>query len=272
MSASVLRVEVEEGARAKIGLTGGFEVAELCFAPRFRHGAFEPETPYVGVVLGGALEKRFAGSSWELGRGDSFTMPAGARHAARFGAAGARVVVVRVGPGAADDVGGLLRRLRRGRRLRAASLAGQIAAELSSGERAWPLAVEGLALELLADLDRGAARPGGGRPPPAWLAEATELLEQGAGPTSLRELAAVVGVHPSHLARVFKARHGLSVGDYARARRLDWAAARLAEADAPVAVIAREAGFCDQSHFTRAFARHTGLTPARYRLRATSRP
>ncbi|TML09662.1 MAG: helix-turn-helix transcriptional regulator [Actinobacteria bacterium] len=33
----------------------------------------------------------------------------------------------------------------------------------------------------------------------------------------------------------------------------------------PLAVLAVEAGFCDQSHFTRAFRRLYGVTPARFR-------
>jgi AraC family transcriptional regulator len=33
----------------------------------------------------------------------------------------------------------------------------------------------------------------------------------------------------------------------------------------PLAFLAVEAGFCDQSHFTRAFKRQFGVTPARFR-------
>jgi AraC-like DNA-binding protein len=33
----------------------------------------------------------------------------------------------------------------------------------------------------------------------------------------------------------------------------------------PIARIALDAGFADQSHFTRAFRRYAGLTPAQYR-------
>jgi AraC-like DNA-binding protein len=35
--------------------------------------------------------------------------------------------------------------------------------------------------------------------------------------------------------------------------------------NAPLVAVALEAGFADQSHFTRAFKRHTGLAPGRYR-------
>jgi AraC family transcriptional regulator len=39
----------------------------------------------------------------------------------------------------------------------------------------------------------------------------------------------------------------------------------VATTDDSIARIALDAGFADQSHFTRAFRRHHGVTPARYR-------
>jgi AraC-like DNA-binding protein len=55
------------------------------------------------------------------------------------------------------------------------------------------------------------------------------------------------------------------VGEYVRRLRLDWATAQLAATDTPLAVLAAEAGFADQSHFTRAFKGYAGLTPGKYR-------
>jgi AraC family transcriptional regulator len=43
------------------------------------------------------------------------------------------------------------------------------------------------------------------------------------------------------------------------------AAAQIAQTDVPIARIAVDAGFADQSHFTRMFKRYVGTTPARYR-------
>ena len=84
------------------------------------------------------------------------------------------------------------------------------------------------------------------------------------------ELAQTVGVHPTYLARAFRAQYGLSVGEYGRRLRLAWAAAELARGDTPLAEIAASAGFADQSHFTRVFKTHLGSTPARYREQTRS--
>jgi AraC family transcriptional regulator len=91
-------------------------------------------------------------------------------------------------------------------------------------------------------------------------------------PVRLGELAAETGVHPTHLARAFRARYGVSVGEYGRRIRLAWAATEIVRGDAPLAAVAAEAGFADQSHFTRLFKRHIGTTPARYRQEARRVP
>jgi AraC family transcriptional regulator len=72
-------------------------------------------------------------------------------------------------------------------------------------------------------------------------------------------------VHPSHLARSFRTYYRESLGGCARRLRLEWAAEKLARSDVPLASLATEAGFVDQSHFTRAFKGQFGMTPARYR-------
>jgi AraC family transcriptional regulator len=88
-----------------------------------------------------------------------------------------------------------------------------------------------------------------------------EMLER----VTLAELAAVAGVHRTHLVRAFRARYGVSVGAYVRRERIRWAARALRGTETPIAEIALQAGFADQSHFTRTFVKHMGVSPGRYR-------
>lgn len=238
-----------------------FGVVELSFPPRYAQAPFGPARGYLAVVLDGGLEKTFARRTVALGTGASVTIPAEAKHAASFGDRGARVLVVR----STRDCE-VLRGVRTRRDPGIAALARRLAGELGATDAAAPVAVEGLALELVAAAAR-AATNGVSRARPAWLPAVVEQIHaRGDDAVCLAELAAGANVHPTHLGRVFRRHYGVSIAAYLRRLRLDRAAAKLAGSDTPVARIAAEEGFADQSHFTRAFKRHTGVTPARYRL------
>jgi AraC family transcriptional regulator len=246
----------EDGVVLRSADVNGFSVGELEFPAGYVQADYEPDLPYLAVVVDGAMEKTFDGGI-SFAPGSALTMPAGARHGARFGPKGARIVVVK-GRGGSS--------FRRFERLGGgfAWLARRLSAELRASDSAAPLAAEGLALELLAAASRDSSRRTARTP--AWLTAAEELLRARSGDCiRLGELAAEVGVPPMQVARAFRARHGVSVGEYGRRLRVEWAAAELASGDRPLAEIAAEAGFADQSHFTRLFRRHFGTTPARFR-------
>jgi AraC family transcriptional regulator len=243
----------DEGVLVRSADVNGFTVGELTFPPGYVQAPYEPELPYLAVVIRGSLVKSF-GTGLALATGAAVTMPVGARHGARFGSDGARIVIVK-GSNVAFD---------RLERLRGLALpARRLASELRASDSAAPLAAEGIALELLAATARE-SRPADRTP--AWLATAEELLRARRGQcVRLGELAREVGVPPVRVARAFRARHGVSVGEYGRQLRIEWAAAELSSGDRPLAEIAAEAGFADQSHFTRLFRRYLGTTPGRFR-------
>jgi len=268
MAAGFATMTEEEGISVTSAEVNGFTLSELRFPQSYVQPPFEPELPYLAVVLEGALVKSFPRRAVELDRACGIAMPAGATHGARFGSDGARILIVR--PRATSEpVAACFDRLveLRGREL--TWLAWRLAGELRASDAAAPLAAEGFALELLAATTREARAERTPGRPPAWLREAEELLRARlADRIGLGELAETVGVHPAYLARTFRAHYGLSVGEYGRRLRLAWAAAELARGEMPLAEIAGSAGFADQSHFTRVFKRHVGTTPARYRERA----
>jgi len=271
MRSSFATLTTDEGVSVRSADVDGFNLAELQFPPGHVQVEFEPDTSYLACVLDGRLEKSFRFRSIHLDAACAVTMPAGAAHGARFGSKGARIMIVRPSS-PANGASGCLDRLVELHGAGLAWLAGRLAAELRASDAAAPLAAEGLALELLAATSRETARPGrrSGRPP-AWLQAAEELLRARLDEcVGLSDLGGAVGVHPTHLARVFRARYGVSVGEYGRRLRLARAATELAGTDIPVAVIAGRAGFADQSHFTRFFKRYAGTTPARYRAETNS--
>jgi AraC family transcriptional regulator len=143
--------------------------------------------------------------------------------------------------------------------------------EFDRADAASSLAIEGLALEILAEAAR---TPGGNqeRVPPRWLEQTRDLIhDQYLGDVALNALAEVAGVHPSHLARAFRAQYGFTVGEYVRHLRVEFACRAISRSDAPLAAIALDAGFADQSHFTKTFRRVMGVTPSQFRAASRSR-
>lgn len=126
------------------------------------------------------------------------------------------------------------------------------------------LAVEGLVLELMAACERsGETAATGSR---RWLARVEALLLERFHETlTLDEIAADSHVSAGYLTREFRKQFGVTVGEYIRQIRLDFACAQLASGRRSLAAIADAAGFADQSHFTRVFRRRMGVTPAVYR-------
>jgi AraC family transcriptional regulator len=108
--------------------------------------------------------------------------------------------------------------------------------------------------------------------PPAWLKIAFEMIYTSQDPQlSVAQVAAYVGVHPVHLARVFRHYLDCTPGDYLRGRRLERAAAAIGST-ASLADAAYAAGFVDQAHLTRSFRSRYGITPAAWRKRQNVSP
>jgi AraC family transcriptional regulator len=146
-----------------------------------------------------------------------------------------------------------------------AGLALRLYREFQSADSAAPLAIKGLALEVLAEASRRGTTSAT-RTPPLWLRRAQDMIrERFAETLTLGAIADAVAVHPVHLARAFRRVHGCSIGEYVRRLRVDFACRALSNSALPLAAIAISAGFADQSHFTGVFRRQTGLTPLSFR-------
>lgn len=153
----------------------------------------------------------------------------------------------------------------------ASSLLMRLYREFHNGDGESSLAIEGLSLELLAEISRQQPRTEERRMA-QWLKRTKEILHsQFTEPLQLETLANAVGVHPVHLAREFRRHFGCTVGDYVRHLRIDYASVQLSKSNKPLAEIASDAGFADQSHFCRFFKRLTHMTPTEYRRTNGSR-
>ena len=127
------------------------------------------------------------------------------------------------------------------------------------------LAIEGLMLEIIAEVGRHNLKPS----PltiPKWLERAREFLQAHFSDSfTVNDVARNVGAHPAHLARSFRRHYRCTIGEYTRQLRIEFACRELFSTDAALAEIAATSGFYDQGHFSRTFKRITGTTPARFR-------
>lgn len=127
-----------------------------------------------------------------------------------------------------------------------------------------PMIMEVLGLELAGHAGLSEILPD--RHAPNWLRTARDLIHDSRGANlRVKDVARVAGVHPIHLARVFRQYYQCSPGEYARRCRMQYVRQLLCGKSLPFAEIALQAGFADQSQLTHAFKQFTGVTPGAFR-------
>ena len=224
------------------------------------------DRPILAVILEGDFAVRFPSRTLECTAATMFTEPAGERHGNHFGRDGARSLALELDLDRLDlpqRVRSFLDRVNHFADIEIHALAARVAREIAHPDDLSHLVIAGLAYEILGAAVRNGDRERG---LPGWLRLARDFLHvRFSNRLRLGELAREVGVQPAHLARVFRAKYGVSIGAYVRQLRVEDAKRQLADSELPIAQVAFALGFADQSHFTRAFARVTGITPGRYR-------
>jgi len=82
---------------------------------------------------------------------------------------------------------------------------------------------------------------------------------------AVAELARLCRLSLSHFVRAFSNTVGIAPYRWFLSARVDHAKGLLIRSNLPLAQVALECGFSDQSHFTNTFVRHVGMTPGRWR-------
>ncbi len=100
-----------------------------------------------------------------------------------------------------------------------------------------------------------------------WTYEVEQRLRADPG-VSVRDLARHVSRHPAWVGPAYRQATGEAPSEAAARFRVERAAHLLRETDTAPAVIALEAGFCDQSHMSRTFRRLLGRPPSAVRADA----
>jgi AraC-like DNA-binding protein len=90
-------------------------------------------------------------------------------------------------------------------------------------------------------------------------------------PVKIDDLAERTHLSPFHMCRLFREQTGRTIHGYRTQLRLRTALQRLAEGQGDLTTLALDLGFADQSHFTNAFRRKFGVSPAVFRRTLSTR-
>lgn len=252
------------GSEQHLMQAGEFVVVESSYAPAVvlpRHGHDDAALCF---SFRGAFEETIDGRTFECTPYDVIVRPPAVRHSNRYATTGTQCVLIGVSQQTVlrlQQCTSLFETTRRVPRETGERIAMRIHSELRAHDETSPIVVEGLILELI-----GASSRERHNAPPRWLRDARDFIHaHWQGRPSLADIARAGGIHPANLVRGFRAHLRCSPGEYMRRLRLEHARNALSSERA-IAEIALEAGFYDQSHFTTAFRRQFGMTPAAYRL------
>jgi AraC family transcriptional regulator len=218
----------------------------------------EHASAYVCVVLSGGFRETGRQGEAERRAGEIIVHPAGDRHADAFGPGGALCLNLHLGPA---EVAPLSRRAEP----ELASAIHQLAAETAKGPLGDLLSFEALTAEIVGRL----TRPEPGEPDGDCIGRVLRALDEAPGHDwSLTALAEIAGRHPTHLARAFRRRTGVTLGAYRRRRRLTALSLDLRLGRSSLAELALDHGYADQAHMTRDFHSFAGVSPAAWRRQA----
>ena len=92
------------------------------------------------------------------------------------------------------------------------------------------------------------------------------------GDVPLAEVARQCALSASHFTRAFRQSLGIAPHQWLLSIRVERAKEQLLNSDAPLADIAIDCGFADQSHFTRVFTKHVGSSPGEWRRHHVTGP
>ncbi len=257
--------KVSHGRRAGAITLGPYTITEAFYSPNQRVPLHAHAFSSWTLVLEGSFEEKFAGQDSVCSPGAVLTKSATADHSNIYGPGGARCLLIETrdapresGTNTAFSAPTVFSRGI------VPALARQIHKEFRSSDPV-RFSLEALLIELAGATDRSTqSDPAVGKK--AWLNSVREQLEaEFRSPPSLADLADYHRVHPVYLCQAFRAAFGISVGQFVRRVRFEWARDSLRLGTGSIADVALEAGFSDQAHFSRDFRRKAGMSPHRFR-------
>jgi len=247
---------------------GGLRLSESLYPPHLKTPEHSHRQVCFSLILRGASTQKVGQRIRQRTPKTILFYPIDESHSEVFGSRRSRIFSIEISSE-------WLERMRTAQRLQTQSavfegglmgwLASRLYREFNSSDEFAMLAIEGLALELIAESCRRKPETFTVKQPP-WLVSAKEIIRaEFPEHLSLGRIANQVGVHPVYLASTFHKTYGCTLGEYVRKLRIDFAIRELTSSNTPLSQIAVISGFANQAHFTKVFKEQTGITPGEYR-------
>jgi AraC family transcriptional regulator len=241
-------------------------LTETAHHPHLRLPPHEHESANIVFVIGGSFLESSKRNTFDCNGGSFLLKPAGAKHSNHYSRTGARCLIAEFRQQFLDLIPTpekLFPEIRSFTADETCALPFRVYREFQTGDSSSALTIQ----ELILDFLHGLSADSRSVNPRPWVSRAKDYIDaEFPRPLTLQELAKVAGdYHPTHLARSFRNHFGLTIGEYVRFRRLQFAVQDLQSGDKSLCQIAIEAGFYDQSHFIRHFKRVMGVSPTCYR-------
>lgn len=244
----------------------GFRLTRTAYAPHQHLSPHVHERACFCLNLRGSYVERFGGMELACQSSSLLFRPPGETHADDFHNIESQCFLIEPETAWLDEVREQGVRFDEPRTAQGAAtwLAMKVYEEFQRRDAVSALAVQGLMLTLAAEFARPQSKAM--TKPPRWLQQVKDLLHaQFAEPLSLEFIAASVGVHPVYLAAAFRKHQRCTIGEYVRRLRVEYACRAMLKPAVSLVEVAFAAGFSSQSHFSRIFKQHTGMSPAQYR-------
>ena len=254
----------------KSAIVSDFTLTETLYPSRLELPEHSHERACFSFVLKGGFTEKYGNRTRQCEPSNVIYLPSGQPHSDNFRSVGAHALHVEIDlgrpmrfgefptllPNSTDFQGGII-----------ALLFYKLYQEFGGKtDRATPLAIEGLVLEIIAASLRKTTEKRTKKESVKNLERVRSFLHAHfAEQNSLARIADLAGMQPTHLARAFRHRYDCTVGEYVRRLRIEFALGELSDSEKPLALIAQTAGFFDQSHFSKTFKLLTGQSPGGFR-------
>jgi AraC family transcriptional regulator len=267
LALSAINEPLHRSPTVRTALTERFSLSERYYGSHSQSPIHAHVKDYLIVTIDGRYHSTFGTRVEEFKPWTVTYHQAGALHASRYGARGARVLYVELPVDRTREFWGTTASHLTHFSLNSSVLewtARQLYGEFTSSDSFSAVVMDGLVMQLLAHLVRG--RKGCPQRLPTWLGKADETIRSRFTESlALSNIAQMVSIHPVHLAREYRRYYNCTIGEQIRRLRIDYACKQMSTTDLALADIALAAGFFDQSHFAASFRQQLGTSPSNYR-------